>query len=247
MHPSLNPRARVVHLAGRPAASRRPRLAVESNEAASVFLYESLDPDPAFGTSAQALADTIAATDARRVSLRVNSPGGDAFEGLRIVLLLRSLRRRQGREVVAYVDGLAAGAALHVATAADRIVMADGAFVVVSRAARFALGNSIDLRDAARELDHADEQIVADLVDKTGETHKTVGAWMARETWLSATEALAVGLVDEVVGDLDTRARAAARLAACGVALARGAAASAGECDARQRASELLSRLGVAS
>jgi ATP-dependent Clp protease protease subunit len=183
------------------ATDRKIRVVASSEDEESVadlYLYDVIDSY--WGVSAKAFIEALVSTKAKRINLRINSPGGDVFEARAMVTALREARA-QGREVVAYVDGLAASAASYLALGAGRVVMADGAFYMVHKAWTMAIGNADDIRDQAAVLDKVDESIVDEYERKTGKPRDEIVAWMAAETWFSASEALAAGFVDEVTGD----------------------------------------------
>jgi ATP-dependent Clp protease protease subunit len=169
-----------------------------SNAEADLYVYDAIDAD--YGIGSRHVIDALASTDAKRINLRINSPGGDVFEARAMVTALRAARA-QGREVVAYIDGLAASAASYLAIAADRVVMSDGAFLMIHKAWALAMGNAGDMLAMAGVLAKVDDSIVDDYRRKTGASRAKLEAWMAAETWFTATEARAAGFVDEVVGD----------------------------------------------
>jgi ATP-dependent protease ClpP protease subunit len=74
--------------------------------------------------SATSFADELDALgrNVRSIELRINSPGGDMFDG---VAIYNTLRNHSARKTV-YVDGLAASAASVIAMAGDEIVMGTG-------------------------------------------------------------------------------------------------------------------------
>ncbi len=107
--------------------------------------------------------------------------------------------RGSGAKVIAHVDGLAASAVTFIAVNCHEIRMADGAFFMIHQAGTGAWGNAADLRETADLLDKVDNTIVADYVRKTGQDEQQVRAWMAAETWFTAEEAKAAGLIDAIV------------------------------------------------
>lgn len=192
-----------------------PAVGVKAEAAADgaldVYVYDVIDS--AWGASAKALIDALSAGDAKRVNLRINSPGGDVFEARAMVTAIRAAQA-QGREVVSYIDGLAASAASYLALAADRVVMSDGAFLMIHKAWSYAVGNADDLRTTADLLDKVDGSIVDDYERKTGATRDQIVEWMAAETWFTANEAKTYGFVDEITSGEDAPKKARAWKAA---------------------------------
>lgn len=130
-----------------------------------------------------------------KVRLRVNSPGGDAFEGMAIHSLLQAC----GKPVEAYVDGLAASSASTIVMAADTRVMGRTAMIMIHNAWAGCLGNKADMTKMAETLDTIDESIASAYVDRTKLTLEQVKALMDAETWFSAADCLENGLATAIV------------------------------------------------
>lgn len=182
-------------------------VAVAGEDAADVYVYDVIDKE--WGVSSRMLIDALASTSAKTVRLRINSPGGDVFEARAMVTAMRGARD-QGREIVSYIDGIAASAASYLALAADRVVMSDGAFLMIHKAWSFTVGNADDLRTTADLLDKIDASIVDEYQRKTKAEPAQLLEWMTAETWFTANEAKTYGFVDEVTGGEGTAAKARA-------------------------------------
>lgn len=157
-----------------------------------VFIYDEIG---GWGVSASDFLAEVRKVDGP-LSLHLNSPGGDVFDGLAIY---QALKARSGPTTVV-VDGLAASIASVIAMGADHLVMAPKATLMIHDGWTAAVGNAADMRKTAELLDKTSDNIASVYADKAG---GTVDFWRARmrdETWYSADEALAAGLVDEVEG-----------------------------------------------
>jgi ATP-dependent Clp protease protease subunit len=180
-------------------------VAVAGDEA-TVYLYDVIDPY--WGIGADEFVRELSAISAGTIHLRINSPGGDVFDGRAIATAVA----QHPSHVVAHIDGLAASAASYVAIAADAVRIADGAMVMVHNAWTLAFGNKTDLRGLADVLEKIDGTIAADYARKTGKSLDEIVAWMDAETWFTAAEALDAGLVDAIdaitPSDPDARANA---------------------------------------
>lgn len=155
-----------------------------------ILVYDVIDPW--FGISAKAFADAVTAAGDGPLTIRVNSPGGDVFEGRAMATALRG--HKGATRVV--VDGCAASAATFLVVAAQRAEMARGSFLMVHEAWCFALDNKRGLRKTADLLEKVDGQIAADYAAKAGVTQAAAEAWMEAETWFTADEAIAAKLAD---------------------------------------------------
>ena len=58
----------------------------KANEEADIFLYDEIG---GWGVNAKSFIDAVRATGAKRINLRINSPGGSVFDGIAIYNFLR--------------------------------------------------------------------------------------------------------------------------------------------------------------
>jgi ATP-dependent protease ClpP protease subunit len=128
------------------------------------------------------------------IRLHLNSPGGDAFDGVAIMNVLRD----HPADVTVTVDGLAASAASIIAMAGDTVVMGRGSQMMIHDAASYGFGNAAELRKAAQVLDSISDSMAAVYAERAGGTTAEWREVMAEETWYGAEEAVEAGLADEV-------------------------------------------------
>lgn len=141
----------------------------------------------------QALAEHAAA---KRINVRINSGGGDAFAGIAIHAMLQA----HPAEVVCHVEGLAGSAASLIAMAGTRTIMARGSMIMIHNPSALAMGEADDLRQTADVLDKLRDSLVAIYQAKTGKAAAELQTLLDAETWLTADEAVAEGFADEVAG-----------------------------------------------
>src|SRR5690606_40681426 len=98
------------------------------------------------------------------ITVRINSPGGDMFEGIAIYNLLRA----HPAKVTVEGLGWAASAASIIAMAGDEIRMGLGSFMMVHTAWGIVIGNRHDMRDAATLFDRFDAAIADIYQARTG-------------------------------------------------------------------------------
>ena len=154
------------------------------------------------GIAAEDLVKDLAELDVATLDVRINSVGGQVFEGLAIFNALN----RHPAKVTTYIDGMAASIASIVALAGDTVRIAENAFVMIHNAHGIEVGNASDMRKMADILEKLDGSLVEMYVAKTGKSEKVISAMMDEETWWNAAEALEVGFVDEVVEAMDVAA-----------------------------------------
>lgn len=128
------------------------------------------------------------------INVRISSGGGLAFEGLAIYSLLRN----SGRRVEIAIDGIAASAASVIAMAGDRVTMDESALMMVHRSSGMSMGNAEDMREMADVLAKLDDAMLAAYSRKTGRPAEMLRSLLDAETWMSAAEAKAQGLIDAI-------------------------------------------------
>lgn len=158
---------------------------------AEIFLFDEIG---SWGTSANDFVKQLRDIKASAIDVHINSPGGECYDGLAIFNALRSHKA----EVTVYIDGLAASAASFVAMAGDRIVAERNASLMIHEAHAVGVGAAADMRKLADMLDRMSGTIADIYTERAGGTTAQWRARMATETWFSADEAKAAGLVDEI-------------------------------------------------
>lgn len=173
---------------------------------ATLRIYDPIDSwGGEWGVSAKEFAkalDTLP-DDTTEIRLHINSPGGEVYEGLAILNLLRNHDAR----FVAVVDGLAASAASFIAAGADEVVMGKNTQLMIHDAWGLCVGAAIDMRDMADRLDKISDNIASVYADKAGGTKADWRGFMLAETWYDAEEAVTAGLADVVEGEADPAAK----------------------------------------
>jgi ATP-dependent protease ClpP protease subunit len=125
-----------------------------------------------------------------KIAVRINSPGGDAFEGIAIFNVIRA----QGKPVEVFVDGIAASAASIIAMAGDTRVMGSGSMLMIHNAWGTCVGYAQDMRKMGDVLDKVSSSVAETYVQRAGLTAEKAKELMDAESWLGASEALELGL-----------------------------------------------------
>lgn len=148
------------------------------------------------------------------IDVRINSPGGDVFEGDAIYNALT----RHPAKIHVHIDGLAASAASYIAMAGDTITIAENGFFMVHEAWTFGVGNKRALGKTIEILSKIDEVIAKIYAARTGKTMEEATAWMVEETWFDAAQSVEAKLADSVSQPLKTPSEASAKAIAVAVA-----------------------------
>jgi ATP-dependent Clp protease, protease subunit len=147
------------------------------------------------GITAAAVSEAIkGAGDFSSVTVNINSPGGDLFEGVAIYNMLRAL----GKPINVAVLGLAASAASAIACAGDTVTMGLGTQYMLHNAMAMEAGYASDLRKMADILDSVTDSAADIYAARTGMPKDKVLALMGAETWYGAEEAVSNGFATSV-------------------------------------------------
>lgn len=170
-----------------------------NGEPAEVFIYDEIGRG--FFGGGVAPDDLIRAVKDLKLraneelNVRINSPGGDVFDGNTIYNYLRSIKQH----VTVTVDGLAASAASIIAMAGDTIRMPENSFLMIHNPWMFAAGDSRVFRKAADDLDEIREGAIKTYLSRSNVERDELVQMLDDETWLGADEAIAKGFADEMV------------------------------------------------
>jgi ATP-dependent Clp endopeptidase proteolytic subunit ClpP len=159
---------------------------------AEVFIYDTIGSY--YGVTASDFVRDIAGVDSDAITVRINSPGGDVFDGIAIMNALRGHKAT----ITTVVDGLAASAASFIAMAGDEVVMNRNSEMMIHDASGWASGKAKDMIAMAANLERASNNIASIYADKAGGTAEDWRAAMTAETWYTAQEAVDAGLADRV-------------------------------------------------
>mgnify|MGYP001381307840 CR=1 FL=1 len=123
------------------------------------------------------------------VTIKLNSPGGSAFEGIEIYNTLKDFPNKVTVEVTA----LAASAATFLCMAADEVVMCTGSQMMIHNAWTFTSGNADQLISIANDLRTIDNSIKEIYSERTGLDIATIEGYMQNERLWSAEETIEKG------------------------------------------------------
>lgn len=196
-----------------PEARQRPRVQAYISEKAlarwdsgikaaeekdrTISIYDVIGQDfwTGEGVTAKRIAAALRAIGKGPVTVNINSPGGDLFEGFAIYNLLRD----HDGEVTVKVLGLAASAASVIAMAGDTIQVSRASFVMIHNTWVMAIGNRNDLHETAEFLEPFDRAMADIYSSRTGLDTDDVTAMMDAETWMGGAEAIGKGFADELL------------------------------------------------
>lgn len=133
------------------------------------------------------------------VTMRVNSPGGLAFDGLAIH---NALAAHDG-PTVGIIESLAASAASLAVIGCDTVKMYANATYHIHEGLSFAFGHIADLQDSIEWLQQFNSAAIATYSAKTGQDEKAMAKALLGDkgdgTKYTAEQAKASGFVDEII------------------------------------------------
>lgn len=140
----------------------------------------------------------------KRATVRINSPGGSADQGISIYNALK--RHKYGVDTV--VDSLAASAASVIALAGEKRTSSIGSRWMIHRAMTFEVGNANRMRKTADVLEKYDDSLIE--IYSQYMAADDIKSLLEAETWYTADEAMQAGLATEVDGKTDAKPAIAA-------------------------------------
>jgi ATP-dependent Clp protease protease subunit len=194
----LNANRKITALSTEGALDRwNPGVKAASEDAASLSIYEVIGEDPwtGGGMTVKRVDGILRAIGNKDVTVNINSPGGDVFEGIAI---FNRLREHQGN-ITVKVLGLAASAASIIAMAGDNIQIGASSFLMIHNAWVLAMGNKADLREVADFLEPFDRALADVYVARSGQELAAVQAAMDAETWFNGSQAVELGYANELL------------------------------------------------
>jgi ATP-dependent protease ClpP protease subunit len=170
-------------------------------ETAEVRIYDAIGM---FGVEASQFCDDLEKITAGKINLRINSPGGDVFDGTAIYNALL----RHPAQVHVSIDGVAASMASIIALAGDTVEMAESAFYMIHKPWSWVVGTADDMRKEAVVLDKITGTAAGIYANNSELSLADVEEAMAEETWYTAQEAKDAGFIDTIFTGEDGDAKA---------------------------------------
>lgn len=145
------------------------------------------------------------ASGAKKLRLRVNSPGGHVDQAV----AMKSMLNTSGfEEIIVDIEGLCASAAtFFVCVHNAHVRIAQGSEFMIHNPSVWCRGDAVAFRRTAERMEKMENDQHQMYAARTGQTEDKIKEWMDAETWFSAREAVEYGFADEILD--------AAPIAAC--------------------------------
>jgi ATP-dependent protease ClpP protease subunit len=150
------------------------------------------------GVTAKRVGAALRQIGNKPVTVVINSPGGDFFEGVTIYNMLRAHPSR----VTVQILGIAASAASVIAMAADEIQIAKLGFMMIHNTQWVAAGDRHVMNETGEIMAVFDQAAAEMYAERTGNSVDDVKAMLDAETWMAGQGAVDKGFAD-LTADFD--------------------------------------------
>ncbi len=169
----------------------------KSDGGATILLYG--DVGPWGDIDSQRVVTELLALEGEynSIDVRINSTGGDVFTGIAIFNALRQSKAN----IKIYVDGIAASIAGVIALCGKPLYMSQYARLMLHKVSGGAYGSAKELRETAdliEDLEGSLAEMVAQRANLTKEEVHSRYFADGKDHWLTAKEALALGMIDGI-------------------------------------------------
>ncbi|WP_350025899.1 head maturation protease, ClpP-related [Pseudomonas fulva] len=142
------------------------------------------------GVTVKRIDAALSAIGDREVTVYINSPGGDMFEGIAIYNRLREHKQK----VTTKVLGMAASAASVIYLAGSERQVASSAFLMIHNCWTFLSGNRHYLRDVSDDMEEFDAAMADLYAETSGQPVEDMAELMDDETFIRGKRAVELGL-----------------------------------------------------
>ena len=133
------------------------------------------------------------------IKVILNSGGGSVFAGLLAFDTIKKLTT-SGIEVTTEARGLAASMGAIIIQAGTRRLATPNTRFLIHEVSSWAWGKTSEMEEEIKEIKKVNDMLKTIIAERTGKTVDEIEAiWHKRDVWLSATEALEFGLIDEII------------------------------------------------
>lgn len=145
-------------------------------------------------TCPKMVRDALKEANGEDMEVLLNSCGGDVWSGQEIYTILRAYSGK----ILIKIQSLAASATAVIAMAGESEI-SPVAQIMIHNVSSRARGDHRDMEHASEVLRNSDQALATAFVLKTGKSESEILNMMAKETWLTAEQAVKEGFVDRVM------------------------------------------------
>lgn len=160
------------------------------------------EPEPGMYITPEGFMEDLALVkDKSKITVKLNSCGGDLYTGIAIHNAIKSL----SAEINVVVEGIAASAASVIMCAGDTVSVYPGSLVMIHepRCTVIDYCGVDDLKAIIKMLNAGIDSCAEVYAAKTGDTVDHLKSMMHKETWMTGKEAIDKGFADELLDGAD--------------------------------------------
>ncbi|WP_445449000.1 head maturation protease, ClpP-related [Enterococcus faecalis] len=170
--------------------------AINASDEANLYLHGDIgDSWWGEGVTAIKVIQALDGIETDKVRVHINTYGGDVFEGIAIYNILKE----SDKNIVTYIDGIAASAGSLIALAGTKLVMPINSQLMIHNPWTYAAGNADDLDKVVSSLRATEQSIIATYMQKFIGNEDEIKELLSAEKFMTAEEAVAFGFADEIV------------------------------------------------
>ncbi len=140
--------------------------------------------------------------DVKTIDMYICSMGGSVVAGNSIHSLLNTYKKKNDVTINAYIS-TAMSMATGIAMVADNVYIYENAVFMVHKPSSMAWGNADDMRKEAEILDVFEEGLISNYMARFKGSKEELQELLAKESWLTAQEAVGYGFADKVIEPLE--------------------------------------------
>lgn len=163
-----------------------------SDDEAEVLIYDFIGWP--FNDSASFIR-TLAEIKQSKITIRINSPGGDVWDANAIHNAIKS----HPSKPTTRIESLAASAASYIAVAGHKKQAFKNAMVMIHEPMTGMYGNQFELRETADILEQISNQMIDMYADNTNVGKRELKDMLKAETWMTAKVAKEKGFIDSII------------------------------------------------
>ena len=146
-------------------------------------------------TSPRDIKEGLKVAGEEAVTLRINSPGGSLFAGYEMYC---DLAAHPGR-TTALIQGYAASAATVVMMGCQKVLAYPVSLVCIHNPSTYTEGDVAAHKKTIRELETVKESVISAYLGRARVSREELATLMDKDRYITAEEALDIGLVDEIL------------------------------------------------
>ncbi len=174
-----------------------------SDDTTDIMIYEDVG---IWGVTAKDFIAELNAIATPKIAVRINTMGGEVFDGLAIYNSLKKCPK----DVTVIVEGIASSVGSIIAMSGKKILMAPQSMMMIHMPWSYCQGNATAMRKEAAILDKIADEMVQIYTARTGLDSAKIKAFLEDETWMTAEECRANGFCDGLTDTADAGAVAVA-------------------------------------